>query len=111
MAFAPVGSTLATAGEGGLTLLWDAEAGTQQRALAAREGQVRTVAFSPDGHWLASGTSEGMIRIWDLAASGGESTTAIRVDDTVSGCTWAKTGTVLYAVGARGLYRFSLHPS
>ncbi len=111
-AFAPGGvSLLAVGQEDGSVRIWDAENGTERRTLVAHDGRVRTLAFSPTGQWLASGSSEGMIRIWSLAANDAESTTAIRVDDTVSACTWSKTKNVLYAVGSRGFYRFSLHPS
>jgi WD40 repeat protein len=110
-AFAPGGSLLAVGQEDGSVRIWDAEDGMERRTLAAHEGRVRTLAFSPTGQWLASGSSEGMIRIWSLARDDAESTTAIRVDDSVSGCTWSKTDSVLYAVGSRGFYRFSLHPS
>lgn len=111
LAFASGSSLLAVGGEDGLIRLWDVEDGRRRRTMAAHEGRVRALAFSPDGQWLASGDSEGMIRIWDLAANEAESTAAIRIDDSVSGCAWAETRTALYAAGSRGLYRFSFHPS
>ena len=110
-AFAPSGTLLAAGQKDGSVRIWDAEEGTERRTLVADEGAVRALAFSPDGQWLASGSSKGTIRIWSMATNDTESTTAIRVDDTVAGCVWSTTKSVLYAVGTRGFYRFSLHPS
>jgi hypothetical protein len=36
--------------------------------------------------------------------------TAIRVDSSVSGCSWFASGTDLCIAGWQGLYRFSLQP-
>jgi WD40 repeat protein len=110
-AFAPTASLLAVGQGDGSVRIWDADDGSERRTLAAYEGPVRTLAFSHTGQWLASGSSEGMIRVWSLAGNDAESTTAIRVDDTISGCAWSKTKSVLYVAGSRGFYKFSLHPS
>jgi WD40 repeat protein len=80
--------------------------------LTGHTDPVDAVAISPDGTWLATASRDGTARIWASAADGANahSVTAIRVDGTVSACARLPGGSQLCIAGARGIYRFSLHP-
>src|SRR5262249_8508808 len=70
--FSPNGKVLACGTRDvGSIVLWDAQTGTQLRALANSDGQVGQIAFSPDGTLLAAAGSGGngpVLRIWEGAA-------------------------------------------
>jgi WD40 repeat protein len=73
-AFSPRGRFVATASADGTVRVWDAQAGTQLRVIAA-EHPV-SVAFTPDGSRLAIGDGRGNVGIWD-ACSGCENPGAL----------------------------------
>src|SRR5262249_18623377 len=59
LAFSPNGKVLACGTrDAGSIVLWDAQSGTQLRALANSHAQVGQIAFSPDGTFLAAAGSE-----------------------------------------------------
>lgn len=71
ISFSPDGRLLASAGEDGTVILWEAASGRVVRHLAAHTDAVHAVAFSPDGRTLASLGKErlpgmsGALRLWD----------------------------------------------
>jgi WD40 repeat protein len=76
LAYSPDGSKLATAGDAGVTQLWDAATGRQLATLRQPEAdatvsalhkRVRYLAFSDDGKLLATGTL--CVRLWDVATA------------------------------------------
>jgi WD40 repeat protein len=64
--YSPDGAKLATAGDDGLTKLWDAAAGRELGTIGQPEGRqiVRSLAFSPDGSLLATATER--VRVWEV---------------------------------------------
>ena len=66
IAFAPDGTTLATAGNDGAVRLWEVSTGRQQAALDGRASVLCGVAFSPDGRWLvATSRDDHHLRLWE----------------------------------------------
>jgi WD40 repeat protein len=81
----PAGRLLATSGADGYIRIWDANSGSEIRAIYTNERHPNCVAFSPDGKVLASGGGHGRVRLWnaatgiELRTEGGDSRTgAIR---------------------------------
>ncbi len=69
VAFAPDGKTMATAGSGGMVLLWDASTlGQTGPSFPSLGTRFNSVVFSPDGTMLATGGDDGMVRLWDVAS-------------------------------------------
>ncbi len=70
VAFAPDGTTLATAGNDGVIRIWERLTGRQAAALDGHAGALCGIAYSPDGQWLAAtARDDDHLRIWDLPAA------------------------------------------
>jgi WD40 repeat protein len=71
IAFAPDGTTLATAGVDGMVRLWTLSTGRQKAVLDGDAQAICDVAFSPDGRWLAAMAKDDYhLRLWEFAEDG-----------------------------------------
>ena len=98
MAIHPNGTELATAGQDGRVLIWNAAEGQAIRDIDVGSGWVENVAWSMDGQWLAASCSR-QVRVYD--ADGGE---VWRSDDhpsTVSAIVWSNAGELATACYGR----------
>ncbi len=71
IAWSPDGSLLASVGDDGGVVLWDANGGTRLETLGTHDGPTRDVAFSPDGRLLVSSderpSSDGRnVIVWNI---------------------------------------------
>ena len=65
LAFAPDGSQLASAGDGGDICVYDLAGGADPTLLVGHTCEILSAAYSPDGTLLATGDVDGTIRIWE----------------------------------------------
>jgi WD40 repeat protein len=66
-AFNSDGTRIATAGEDGLTRLWDTSTGRMISGCGGHTRKVLSVAFRPDGRRLVTTSADGTVRQWDPA--------------------------------------------
>ena len=64
VAFAPADGYLASAGQDGRIILWDAQ-GNLVLSLKGHSGGVMSLSFSSDGKRLASASKDGTVKLWD----------------------------------------------
>ena len=72
VAFSPVGTLLAAAGENGTVSLWNPATGRPAFAPLQAGSSVNGVAFSPDGTLLASANASGAINMWHTPGPGSD---------------------------------------
>jgi WD40 repeat protein len=76
LAFAPDGTTLASASSDRTIKLWDLATHKEKRTLRGHADPLSSVAFSPDGARLVSGAGairfnpghQGEVKLWDVAS-------------------------------------------
>src|SRR5262249_2039377 len=66
LAFAPDGSTLASASWDGAVKLWEVASARLQQTLSRHTNRVGRVVWSPDGHILASAGCDQTIWLWSV---------------------------------------------
>jgi WD40 repeat protein len=93
------GRLLATEGDDGALVIYDAASGETVRALRGHRAEIVSVDFAPSGSLLASASNDGTARIWD-AESGAE----LRVLRTPDGDGWVEqVWDVAFSQDGRGL--------
>lgn len=68
IAFHPAGALIASGGEDGSVVLWDAASGEERARLINHIYRVAALAFSESGEQLASADASGVARLWDVAS-------------------------------------------
>ncbi len=63
--WSPTGEVLASGGNGGEILIWDAESGQSRYVLEGHASNVGCIAFSHDGRLLVSTSPDGTMRLYD----------------------------------------------
>ena len=58
------GHLLASGGDGGEVVIWDAEKAAVLHELQGHQNIVLALAFSPDGYYVASGGLDGAVKVW-----------------------------------------------
>jgi conflict system STAND superfamily ATPase/WD40 domain-containing protein len=92
------GATLATGGDDGAVLLFDANQPARPRATLRSAGTaVRSLAFTPSGTTLAIGALDGSIRLWDIAQPKPRPVTLAAHTTAVSGLAFDARGHLLSA--------------
>ena len=66
LAFSPDSATLASGGQDGNIILWDAQTGAKIRTLKLQHNSVMALAFAPDGATLAGGYFDGTVALWRI---------------------------------------------
>jgi WD40 repeat protein len=67
VAYAPDGRTIATGGNDGTAIIWDAASGQPLRTLIGHTDWVRAIAYAPDSRTLATASDDTTGIIWDVA--------------------------------------------
>ncbi|WP_051467407.1 TIR domain-containing protein [Pseudofrankia saprophytica] len=98
-AFAPDGTTLASAGNDRTVRLWDVATGRETRTLTGHGDGVLAVAFSPDGRTLASAGNDRTTRLWDVA-TGRETRTLTGHRGVVRSVAFSPDGNALATAGS-----------
>ncbi|HET6920685.1 MAG TPA: hypothetical protein VFI46_14645, partial [Jiangellaceae bacterium] len=104
LAFAPVGTLLATAERAGPARIWDARTGQLLTTLTGHTGGVDDVTFSPDGATVATAGEDGTVRLWD--ANSGLQRLVLRGHIGVAATVrFSPDGTKLASTGSDGVVR------
>ncbi|MBU54688.1 MAG: hypothetical protein CL920_38825 [Deltaproteobacteria bacterium] len=82
----PDGVVLATTGQDGRVLIWDATKGQIEKAIELGDGWVENVAWSPDGAWLAVSMSR---KVYVFDADGSEVWCSDEHPSTISALAWS----------------------
>lgn len=102
------GKYLATTGNDGRTVLWDAPTGERRaELLALEEGRVEPIAFHPDSSFVAGAAPGGVARVWRLPDGAPEAALAdgADADATITDLAWSPDGTLLAVGTADGVLR------
>ena len=78
LVFSPDGTRIATAGEDGVTRLWDASTGRMTAECRGHTRKVLSVRFRADGARLVTTSADGTVRQWDSAFGRGVESPYVR---------------------------------
>jgi eukaryotic-like serine/threonine-protein kinase len=65
--FSPRGDLLASSGQDGMVMIWDASNWQMVRKFQASHTEVNVATFAPDGQTLATVDDEGMLKLWETS--------------------------------------------
>ena len=100
IAFSLDGEQVASAGLGGVVIVWTVDDGTEVATIET-DNDVTTLAFSPDGRFLATGGGGAPIEVFDVPS--GESVTTLPGSEAVApGLAWSPDGRWLAGPGPDG---------
>ncbi len=101
----PASGRIASGGEDGQIVLWQAGSGGVSRgsSLTGHRSGVSDLAFSPGGTRLASAGLDGTVRIWDAGAGSALLTLGSEFGQPVNAVAWSADGHILAAGGNDGL--------
>jgi WD40 repeat protein len=106
VAISPDGAWLAASGEDRTVRIIDLRAGSVREILRGHTETVTGVTVSADGSRIATTALDNTLRIYN--ANGNEAVAAMRVDGPLLAGCWSADATVLFVVGARGVYAFAV---
>ncbi len=66
LAFSADGRRIASGGDDGAVVIWNAANGDRLQSVRPHDGPVLTVGFSPDGSWFASGSEDGTVALFGV---------------------------------------------
>ncbi len=98
LAYDPANKRLATCGEDGRILLWEAGGGALHRRIETKSGSLTAVAFRPDGQVLATAGIDGMVRTFDVETGQPRASWSAGLNDLHALC-FSPDGAVLAATG------------
>jgi WD40 repeat protein len=98
LAWAPDGSTLASAGNDGQVILWGHDLTPRQRLLQS-DHATWSVAFSPDGRTVATGGGDKLVRLWDVKTGRPRQPPFLGHAGQVYGVAFSQDGTTLASAG------------
>lgn len=99
------GRFLATTGNDGRTVLWDAASGSEKaRLLVLESGRVEPIVFHPGSGFVAGAAPGGVARVWRLP-DGAEEVSLADGEAAVTDLAWSPDGTLLAVSTADGVLR------
>ncbi|WP_280154842.1 TIR domain-containing protein [Piscinibacter sp. XHJ-5] len=104
--FPPDGASMVSASSDHSLRLWRMPDGALLRELGGHAGPVNGCDVTADGARIASVSSDGALKVW--RAADGAQLMSVQVDGELSACAWSARGDAIVAVGAMGVYFFSV---
>ena len=103
LAFSPDSRLVATAGQDGQLMLWDARSSALVRQWRSKNGVVRVLEFSPDSRLIASIGSDEDIHLWPTTDTRLSVNVLRGHTDRVNACAWSRDGMKFASVSDDGV--------